>query len=136
MRYAVAYAATLVVLLVLDFAWLGTIGGSLFKRTLGDVLAPDMSVSVGIVFYLIYVVGILYFALLPGLEGQAWTLALTRGLLFGFFAYMTYDMTNLATLRNYTPTLALTDMAWGAFVTGAASTAGYFVTDAVMRRFA
>ena len=135
MRYAVAYAATLVALLVLDFAWLGTIGGSLFKRTLGDVLSPDMSLGTGLVFYLIYVLGILYFALLPGLDAASWSVALTRGMLFGFFAYMTYDLTNLATLRNYTPTLAIVDMTWGTVVTGAASTIGLFITDFVMRRF-
>ena len=135
MRYAVAYAATLVTLLVLDFAWLGTVGGAQFKRTLGDVMAPDVSFAAAIVFYLLYGVGILYFALLPGLADGAWTTALTRGLLFGFFAYMTYDLTSLAIIRNYTLSLALTDIVWGAVVTGAASTIGFFVTDAVMRRF-
>jgi uncharacterized membrane protein len=135
MRYAVAYAATLVALLALDAVWLGTVGGSLFKRTLGDVLAPDFAVVPALLFYAIYVVGILYFALLPGIDGASWSVALTRGVLFGFFAYMTYDLTNLATLRNYTLTLALTDMIWGALVTGAASTAGFFVTGYVTRRF-
>ena len=136
MRYGVAYGATFVALLVLDFAWLGTIGGSLFKRTLGDSLTPDISYAAAIVFYVIYVIGILYFALLPALdEGAGWTVALTRGLLFGFFAYMTYDLTNLATLRNYTLGLALTDMAWGTIVTGAASAIGFAATTFAMQRF-
>ncbi len=135
MRYAVAYAAVLVTLLILDFAWLGSVGAAQFRRTLGDVMAPDVALAPALIFYLLYAAGIVYFALLPGLEGGAWTVALTRGVLFGFFAYMTYDLTSLAIIRNYTLGLALTDMVWGAVATGAAATAGFFVTQAVMRRF-
>ena len=135
MRTAVAYLSTLLAMLVLDFAWLGTVGGSLFKRTLGDVMAPQFSIAPAVIFYAVYVVGILYFATLPGLDSGDWTTALLKGALFGFFAYLTYDMTNLATLRNYSATLAMTDLVWGTVVTGAASTFGFFVTDYVMRRF-
>lgn len=135
MRFVILYLATAATLLVLDFAWLGTVGGAMFKKTLGDVMAPGVGITPAALFYLLYVVGILYFAALPGLEAGAWTTALVRGLLFGFFAYLTYDMTNLATLRNYTATLAVTDLAWGTVVTGASAAVGTAVTQYVMSRF-
>ena len=135
LRHVVAYGATLAAMLALDVAWLGTIGGPLFRRTLGDVLAPGFWVGAAGAFYLLYVAGILYFATSPAFEAGSWTVALTRGLLLGFFAYMTYDLTNLATIRTYTAALAVVDMAWGAVVTGAAATIGFWITDLVMRRF-
>lgn len=129
MRAVIAYAATLIALLVLDLAWLGTVGGPLFKKALGDVMAPTISYAPAVIFYALYVVGILIFVVLPALDGdQAWTTVLTRGALFGFFAYLTYDMTNLATLRNYTPTLAGTDILWGTIVTAVSAVIGVLVT--------
>ena len=135
MRIGVAYIATLVVLLILDFGWLGTVGAPLFKKTLGDVMAPTITVAPAVIFYLLYAAGIVYFAVLPGLDAGQWTTGLLRGALFGFFAYLTYDMTNLATLRNYTVGLALTDLAWGTIVTGVSAAAGTALTAFVLARF-
>ncbi|WP_131196679.1 DUF2177 family protein [Lichenihabitans psoromatis] len=135
LRLGTAYAATLVAMLVLDFAWLGTVGGPLFKRSLGDSLAPNFSLGAAGLFYLLYAAGIVYFALLPAFDAGSWSTALTRGLLLGFFAYMTYDLTNLATLRNYTVALAITDMIWGAIVTGASAAIAFWVADMAVKRF-
>ena len=134
LRYGVAYLVTLISLLVLDFAWLGTVGGPMFKRTLGDILTPNFSLAAAAAFYLVYAIGIVYFAEASGLDG-GWTAVLLRGALFGFFAYLTYDMTNLATLRNYTVGLAMTDLIWGTIVTGASAVSGVLATEVVLRRF-
>ncbi len=135
LRYGAAYVATLIVLLALDFAWLGTVGGPLFKRTLGDMLMPNFSVGPAVLFYVVYAIGIVYFAETVAFEGGDWTTALLRGALFGFFAYLTYDMTNLATLRNYTAGLAATDIIWGTVVTAVSATAGFWAAEFVIKRF-
>jgi uncharacterized membrane protein len=80
-----------------------------------------------IIFYLIFIVGILVFAVLPALEAKTAVKALTLGALFGFMAYATYDLTNLATLKNWPLTLTLIDMAWGAILSGSVATVSYFI---------
>ena len=126
-QLAVAYATTLIAFLGLDAVYLGTIGGRLFKTTLGDVLTPSFSVLPAILFYLIFPVGIVIFAVSPALGTSRWTTALLFGALFGFFAYGTYDMTNWATVRNWTPPLSIVDVTWGTCLSGAAATIAFLV---------
>ena len=131
MRIAAAYGAALVVMGVVDAAYLYFIAGKTFRDTLGDVMLADFKAAPALIFYLMYPVGILIFAVLPALEGGRWTNALLMGALFGFFVYLTYDMTNLATLRNWTTALAVQDIAWGTFVTGLTATAAFFAARMV-----
>lgn len=126
--YLAAYGAALVVLGIVDVIYLATIAGKMFKETLGDVMLPDFRVVPAALFYFLYPVGIVIFAVTPALATGRWTTALIYGALFGFFAYMTYEMTNLATIRNWTVTLAVTDVAWGAFVTALSAVAGFYAT--------
>jgi uncharacterized membrane protein len=131
MRYVIAYLSTAAVMLVMDFVWLGAMGDRLYRRILGDVLRPGFNAPPALAFYALYVVGILIFAVWPAFQdGRASTAAL-RGALFGFFAYATYDLTNQATVRNWTLTLSLSDMAWGTFLTAAAATGGFLITRAI-----
>lgn len=130
-KFAVAYAAALVVFLGVDAVYLATIGGRLFKATLGDVLAPSFAIPPAILFYLVYPVGLVVFAVAPAFVSGRWSTALMFGALFGFFAYFTYDMTNWATIRNWTPGLAATDVAWGTFVSGVAATAAFLGARAI-----
>lgn len=127
LRHAITYAATLVVFVGLDAAYLATIGGKLFKRTLGDVLTPSFSITPAILFYLIFPIGIVIFALLPAFATGRWTTALLYGALLGFFAYFTYDMTNWATIRNWTPTISIVDVVWGTLLNAATATAAFFI---------
>jgi uncharacterized membrane protein len=131
MRYVIAYVSTAAVMLVLDFIWLGAMGDRLYRRILGDVLRPGFDAPPALMFYALYVVGVLIFAVWPAFEDNRVSTAALRGALFGFFAYATYDLTNQATVRNWTLTLSLTDMAWGTFLTGAAATAGFLITRAL-----
>ena len=82
-----------------------------YRGELGDLMSPDPSLGVAAVFYLLYVIGVVYFAVRPALASGQWTTAFISGALFGFFAYATYDLTNLATLRGYSSTLAVVDLA-------------------------
>ena len=129
MQYAVAYAATAVAFLAIDFVWLGYIARDFYRSQLGDLLADPVNLPAAAVFYLIYVIGVVIFAISPALKSGAWTDALLYGALFGFFCYATYDMTNLATIRNWPLTMTLVDMAWGTALTATAATIGYLVAS-------
>jgi uncharacterized membrane protein len=123
MVIAAAYLATLIVVVCLDLAWLTLFfGPKIVSPTLGDILLPHPNMRAGVAFYLLYPIGLIIFAVLPA-KGN-WTMALLYGALFGFFTYATYDITNYATLRNWTLTLAVMDVAWGSLMAGLAATAG------------
>lgn len=131
-RILVAYVATLVAFVAIDAAYLASIGARLFKSTLGDVLAPSFAIPPAILFYLIFPIGLLIFAVMPALENGRWTHAAMFGALLGFFAYMTYDLTNWATIRNWTSTLTLVDLIWGTCLGAASATVAFFVTQATV----
>ena len=126
--FALAFIFTTVVFLALDFMWLGFVAKDFYRTQIGPLLLEKPLLGVAVAFYLIYVVGILTFAVMPALEADSWVRAMTTGALLGLIAYSTYDLTNLATLRGWSAKLALIDLAWGTFVTSLAATAGYFAT--------
>ena len=131
-RFAVAYVATLAVFCGLDFLWLGFVAKGYYQSQLGALLLDKPNIPVAVLFYGLYVAGILVFAVLPALDAGQWSRALVQGALFGFFAYATYDLTNLATLKGWSPGVAMLDLAWGSAVTGLSATAGYLVTRSVL----
>ena len=123
--WIVAYVAAAAAMLALDALWLSTMVGRLYKPTIGDMMAPSPNLGAAVAFYLIYVAGIVAFGVAPGLAAGRWQASLLWGAAFGLVAYGTYDLTNQATLRNWSTTLTLADMAWGAFLSAAASLAGF-----------
>lgn len=123
-RYLVAYVAALAVLAVLDAVWLGVVAKDFYRGQIGHLMAEQVRFGVAASFYLLYVVGIVVFAVAPALAAESVTRALMLGALFGFFAYLTYDLTNLATLRGWSWQVTLADIAWGGFVSAAAAAAG------------
>jgi uncharacterized membrane protein len=132
-RYIAAYVATFVVFVAIDFVWLSSMANVLYKPILKDILLPDFRLAPAVVFYLLYPLGLVIFGVAAGLRSGNWTDALVYGALFGFFAYATYDLTNQATLRNWETKLTLIDLAWGSFVSGAAATAGFFISGWIER---
>lgn len=124
MTYLVTYAIALAVFLVLDFIWLGWIASGLYQSELGPLLAPSVNFPAAIAFYLIYTAGLMFFVIGPSQAEGGWMRALLTGAAFGFVAYGTYDLSNLATLQGWSWKLSLVDMVWGATLTGvtAAST--------------
>ncbi|RYX92720.1 MAG: DUF2177 family protein [Comamonadaceae bacterium] len=129
-KYLVAYISTLAAFLVLDGLWLGVLMGSTYKAQLGSLMLDSPKILPAALFYLFYVVGIIVFAILSGIEAQQWQRAALLGVLLGLMAYGAYDMTNLATLKGWPVTITLIDIAWGAVVTGLSATAGYFAVNA------
>ncbi len=128
MTYICAYLSTLVVFLVCDMAWLGTMASRLYKPTLGDIMLGTPNLPAAGLFYGIYPVGLVFFAVLPALKSGSLAQATLNGALFGFFTYMTYDLTNQATLRNWTSQLSLIDVGWGTLLGAISATAAFWIT--------
>ena len=110
---AIAYVVTLLLFVGIDLVWLTWIGGPVYREVLSDILLPSVRVPPSIAFYLIYPLGLVLFAVLPGVNGGGIAGALWAGALFGFFTYTTYDLTNFATLRNWNLAVTLMDIGWG-----------------------
>ncbi len=111
--YIKLYLLTVPVFLAIDLVWLGWLARDFYKTNLGYILSADVNWPAAIVFYLLFIVGILYFAVAPALaQGSIWR-AILNGLLFGLFAYTTYELTNMATLPNWPLKVVLIDTAWG-----------------------
>mgnify|MGYP006288730927 CR=1 FL=1 len=127
--YFIAYIATAVTFLAIDALWLGVIIKDFMQSHLGELLReePDLMIAAG--FYLVYAIGIVIFAIKPALADQNWHLALIYGALFGFMCYGTYDMTNLATLKNWPVSVVVVDIAWGTFLTAFSAVIGYFAVQ-------
>ncbi|MDB5685992.1 MAG: rane-like protein [Rhizorhabdus sp.] len=132
-RYLAAYAATLVVFAAIDAIWLTQVGPSLYRPIIGEILAPQPRMTPAVIFYLLFIAGIVYFAVAPALASGVWTDALVKGALFGLFAYATYDLTNQATLSVWSTKITLFDMAWGTFLSGVSATGGYLITSAIFK---
>lgn len=132
-RALVAYVATLIVFALVDFVWLGFIAKDLYRNGIGHLMAESPNWTAAVLFYLLFIVGLVFFAVAPALEIDAWPRATLHAALFGFLAYATYDLTNLATLKGWPVSIVIADLAWGAFVSAVASTAGFFITRAIVR---
>jgi uncharacterized membrane protein len=107
------YLLTIPVFFVIDMIWLGYVSRNFYKTQLHHLLSPEVNWTAAFLFYFIYIVGILFFAVRPGLEAESLIRTCLLGALFGFFTYATYDLTNLATLRNWPITVVIVDIAWG-----------------------
>ena len=121
-----AYIGALLAFLVLDGLWLGLLMSSTYKELLGSLMLAQPKWGPAIVFYLLYVLGVVFFVVLPALARASARRAALAGALFGLVAYGTYDMTNWATLQGWSAQLALMDMAWGGLLTCLASLLGYW----------
>jgi uncharacterized membrane protein len=131
--FVVAFAVTAVVFLIFDAIWLGVISRNLYQREIGELLLPRPDFGVAAVFYVIYIVGLVYFCVVPGVARRSALSGLVNGALFGIVAYATYDLTNLATLKGWSTTLVCIDVAWGAVASAAASGVAVAVTARVIR---
>lgn len=118
MTYVAAYIAALLVLCLADMVWLGTMVTRLYRPAIGDLLLSGVNIPPAIIFYLLYPAGLVIFAIGPALKSGNLMTALLLGALFGFFSYGTYDLTNQATLRNWSTSLTIADMAWGSVLSG------------------
>ncbi|OWS69566.1 DUF2177 family protein [Polynucleobacter campilacus] len=127
LKYFAIYSSFLITMLVIDLVWLLGIAKSLYRDEMGDLMATEPKLVAGLAFYLIYALGAIIFVVIPALSKQSLIYALQYGALFGLFCYMTYDLTNLAVIRDFPTRLAFIDIAWGSFVTAIVSGVAYWV---------
>ena len=127
----IAYLATGIAFLIVDAIWLSTMADMLYRPLLGDKLAPQFHLAPAVVFYLIYVAGIIFFAVMPALDGGGLGKAALNGAILGLVAYATYDLTNQATLKDWPLSVTLADIPGGAFVTATGASAGFLVASRI-----
>ena len=125
MTWIVAFVVAAIAFGVLDALWLGWAGDNFYRPRLGDMLADSFRMAPALVFYVAYIAGIVWFAVRPGLTGGVGTAAL-NGALLGTLCYATYDLTNQATLRQWSTTVTIADICWGAFATAVAASVATF----------
>jgi uncharacterized membrane protein len=111
--YTKLYGFTIPIFFIFDIIWLGIVARGFYRRNLGFILSPKVNWAAAVVFYLIYIAGILIFAVRPAVNQNSWHQAVGLGALFGFFTYATYDLTNLATLKNWPLVIVVVDILWG-----------------------
>jgi uncharacterized membrane protein len=122
------FAITAVAFALVDIVWLGVVANRLYRRFLGGMLADPARWRAAVLFYALFVVGLVHFAVLPGVDAHSWTHALREGALYGLFTYATFDLTCRAVLREFPLGIVPVDMAWGTVLAGsvaAVSTAAY-----------
>jgi uncharacterized membrane protein len=118
MTKLIAYLAAGVPFALIDLGWLALMGERLYRPVLGDILRSSPNLTAAILFYSIYPIGLVAFAVLPALDHASSSRAFVLGLMYGFFTYVTYDLTNQATLRNWSTVLTSVDVAWGTTLAG------------------
>lgn len=132
MRYFIIYLSTLAILLPLDFAFLGTIGKKMYQSHIGDMMLDTPRLSAALLFYALYLAGIVVFV--NGANPSNWSSNLTLGALFGLFCYSTFALTNMAILKQWQWTLVIPDIAWGMVVTAAAASLGGLLAGWIVSR--
>jgi uncharacterized membrane protein len=126
MQLLKAYPFIVAAIVILDLLWLGVVMKDFYRAQLGHLMGTSVVWGAALVFYLVFAAGLAYFAVLPALAEGSWVRALFLGALLGALCYATYDLTNHATLRDWPLSVTVLDIVWGAFLSGAAATTGYF----------
>jgi len=125
------YAIALPVFFAIDMIWLGLVAKNFYKSQIGFLMKPDINWTAAIIFYLLFIVGLVLFVIMPAVEKGSWMYALLFGALFGLITYATYDLTNLATLKDWPILVTIVDLAWGATLGALVSVITYFIAGKI-----
>lgn len=128
-RSLLVYAVTLLIFFGIDLVWLGVVARTFYRQHLGHLLSDQVNWGAAILFYLLFIVGIVFFAVRPALEAGSTTRALTYGALFGLFTYATYDLTNQATMRGWPVIVTVVDLVWGSVLSATVACLSYEVSS-------
>lgn len=129
-QYLHVYLGTTVFFFAIDMLWLGVVAKGFYQSKLASFLGP-VNWLAAIVFYLLFIGGVLFFASFPAAEAASLKKAIMLGALFGFFTYMTYDLTNMATLSNWPLAVVIVDILWGMVLAGSTAVVGYYIIRAI-----
>lgn len=125
------YAIALPVFLVIDLVWLGLLAKNFYREQIGALLKPNVNWTAAVIFYLIFIIGLVVFVITPALEKNSWTHAVFLGALFGLVCYATYDLTNLAVAKDWPLLVTIVDLAWGAVLAASVSVITYFIATKI-----
>lgn len=125
MKYLKLYLVLLAAFFAIDMLWLGLVARSFYQQSLGFLMAPSPNWFAAVIFYLLFIVGILFFVVIPGLVGNSLKVTILRAALFGLITYATYDLTNLATIKDWPVLVTVVDMMWGTFLSVSVSLIGF-----------
>jgi uncharacterized membrane protein len=131
MTTLITYAIATIAFFAIDMVWLGLIAKNFYRSKLSHVLSPDVVWPAAILFYLIYIAGIVYFAVNPALKDASWQDALLKGALLGGLCYATYDLTNMATIAKWPIEIVVVDIIWGVVLTGSVSLITFLAANAI-----
>ena len=118
---------TTLVFFIIDILWLGLVSKNLYQEKIGQLLKEDVNWTAAILFYLFFILGMIFFVIYPALVKRSWKYALFVGIFFGMTTYATYDMTNLATMKDWSVLITVVDILWGSFLCGATSLIVYSI---------
>lgn len=125
------YAIALPVLCAIDIVWLGFVAKSFYRNQIGFLMNSEINWAAAVAFYLLFVFGLVLFVITPAIEKRSWMHALAFGALFGLITYATYDLSNLATLKNWPVLVTIVDLVWGTTLAALVATATYFIAQKV-----
>jgi len=125
------YAIALPVFFAIDMVWLGLIAKDFYRAQIGTLMKPDVNWTAAIIFYLIFIAGLVVFVITPAVEKSSWMQALLFGALFGLVCYATYDLTNLAVAKDWPLLVTIVDLAWGAVLAASVSVVTYFIASKI-----
>ncbi|MEO0461708.1 MAG: DUF2177 family protein [Pseudomonadota bacterium] len=132
-KYLIAFGIAAIVFGTLDAMWLSWAGPNLYRPIIGEIMAEDFNMVAAGVFYVLYLIGMMWFAVKPGLESGRWTSALLNGALLGGLCYATFDLTSQAVFKVWATQISVLDICWGAFATGTTSAIATFATLKIKR---
>jgi uncharacterized membrane protein len=128
MRYILLYLSTTVIFFAIDMIWLGWLAKDFYWEKLDGILTKgEVNWAAAGVFYALYIGGIIYFGTSAGFREETWKAALMNGALFGFFCYATYDLTNMALIKNWPLQVVVVDILWGTFLTGSTALLSFII---------
>ncbi len=127
-KWVIAYIAAGVVFGAMDAVWLRWAAPNLYQPVIGEIMAKDFNVGAAAAFYFIYLAGMVWFAIRPGIESGSVMTALLNGVLLGALCYATFDLTSQAVFKVWATHVSVKDILWGAFATGTASAIAAYVT--------
>jgi uncharacterized membrane protein len=126
-EYLKIYGVAFIAFIAIDLVWLGFVASNLYKKYLGFIMRPCPDWAVAIIFYLLYLTGLVFFVIHPAIEKQSWKYALFAGMFFGLITYSTYDLTNLATLKDWPAIITVIDLIWGITLGGLVSLVTWWI---------
>ncbi|MFM7088366.1 MAG: DUF2177 family protein [Candidatus Paceibacterota bacterium] len=125
------FAIALPVFFAIDMAWLGLVAKDFYRAQIGTLMKSDVNWTAAIIFYLIFIAGLVVFVISPAVEKGSWTHALLFGAIFGLVCYATYDLTNLAVAKDWPLLVTIVDLIWGAALAASVSTVTYFIASKI-----